>query len=139
SGRIVSCRLTWHAAGGDQVFEGGPVPVQTLEGQSSYVSMPQALTGVEDPRTQRSRLEDGPSPVQAGHVVRFRLHEARGRTLEIFDLSGRRLVALPFQDAAGGSAATWDTREHHGYGLPAGLYLARVDRGAAVRVVVLGR
>jgi hypothetical protein len=49
-GRITEYRIIWHSPQGDVVFEGGPVPQGTLEGQTINVWAPQEAVGAEPTR-----------------------------------------------------------------------------------------
>jgi len=91
----------------------------------------QSLVGVGEPSPvqQSPALQVFPQPARAG--VRIVSPSSGGATarLEILDLSGRlvrRLEGL-------GASFTWDGRAMNGRPAPAGVYLARVTRGAEVR------
>ena len=138
SGRITGFRIVWHAPGGDVTYEGGPMPLVTVEGSSEMASVPQTTLGV-GPGPGASAVRYGPNPVAAGGTVTFAVPGAPQKGLEVYDLAGRRVAGLDFAPSSGGAVATWQTRGPSGHPLPAGLYVARVGDGAAVRVVVLGR
>jgi hypothetical protein len=62
---------------------------------------------------------------------------AAGRTVDLFDLAGRRVAQLTI--AAGATSAVWDGRTATGRSAPAGVYFARVAGapGATARVLVV--
>src|SRR5204862_5662622 len=70
SGRIAQFRVIWHAPGGDQTVQGGPLPVQTIEGQSVYALAPGSTTGVGGSAASAA-FRYGPNPVASGGAVRF--------------------------------------------------------------------
>jgi aminopeptidase N len=78
-----------------------------------------------------------PWPSPGAPPFRIPLDPAAGdRTVEVFDMTGRRVASvLP----AGASAAVWDGRDQRGRDLPSGLYLIRSDspRGQARRLWIV--
>jgi subtilisin family serine protease len=135
-GRITEYRLIWHGAGGDEIYEGGPVPMPTIEGQSVFASIPYATTGVGGP-VSPAGVRFGPNPVVAGSTVSFAVSGSTVRTLDVFDLSGRRVARAPFTPGSSGAIARWTTRSASGQPLAPGIYLARVGGSAVVRVAVI--
>ncbi|HEY3216779.1 MAG TPA: S8 family peptidase [Candidatus Eisenbacteria bacterium] len=139
SGRITSYRIIWHAPGGDQTSDGGPLPMQTLEGQTVTVADPSAIVGgvgVDPGGPAGHRL--WPNPVRSGGTVTF-LHPNPRGTLRIYDLSGRQVGGAPYLRDGLGYRARWQARDGRGQPLRAGLYFARCGAEVASRLVVLGR
>jgi hypothetical protein len=136
SGRIEDFRLIWHDPQGDQIFEGGPTPQQTLEGRTALATVPQGLVSV-DHSPISSGLIFGPNPVRAGAAVTFLRGRPQRGDVRIFDLSGREIGHAAFASEEGGYRARWVTRDLAGHPLPSGVYFARVGEGAGTRVVVL--
>jgi len=88
--------------------------------------------GAEAARPTSLRLSAGPNPFTDDATIRFALPEARRSTLRVYSVTGqlvRTLVdaALP----AGDHAVTWDGRDAGGHGIGSGVYLCRLDAGAA--------
>ncbi|MEO5616871.1 MAG: S8 family serine peptidase [Candidatus Eisenbacteria bacterium] len=133
-GRIESFRMVWHATSGDLVYEGGPLPVQTLEGGTVEVQIPAPVTSVDIP-TPEPGLRMAPNPVRSGSTVMWSGRALLDSDLVVFDLAGREVSRARAQ---AGSARSWPARGRDGRPLPPGLYLARSGQAIA-RVVVLGR
>jgi hypothetical protein len=57
-----------------------------------------------------------------------------GDTVELFDVTGRRVRVLRLSSAG---EAAWDGRDDFGRALGSGLYLARASSGGTTRVVRL--
>jgi len=75
-------------------------------------------------------LRVSPNPALAHARVRFETEPATlARSVEVLDLTGRRLATLPL--AAGERAVEWQGRDPAGRAAPAGIYFARVEGGAA--------
>ncbi|TMQ73343.1 MAG: hypothetical protein E6K81_04915 [Candidatus Eisenbacteria bacterium] len=137
-GRITDYRVIWHAAGGDQTFLGGPVPLQTIEGATVYAAAPVPVVGVDGP-TAVSRLRAGPNPVPGGGAVTFALPVVPREDLRVYDLAGRAVGRARFTGHAGVWEARWEARDAAGAPLRSGLYFARVQGSGAVRLAVLAR
>ena len=103
---------------------------------------PTLITAAPQPAPEiESGLALGPNPLRAGGALELRWSGdartlAAGPMVDLFDVSGRRLAALPlagtgttrFARISSSTTATW----------PAGLYFARLrGSGAATRLVVL--
>jgi hypothetical protein len=74
-----------------------------------------------------------PNPARAATRFEFTLPAAGAATLEILDLSGRRVRLLIRERAqAGTTSASWDLRDDAGRPVPAGLYFARLLRHGRV-------
>jgi subtilisin family serine protease len=138
SGRVTAFRVITHGHGGDFVSEGGPLPLQTIEGVTGYVWTPTSAVSVA-PTVVSSALRAGPNPVPGGAVVAFALGRAPAEDLRVFDLSGREVGRAPFSDEAGVWRAQWSARDREGRPLTAGLYFARAGAAGVARLVVLGR
>ncbi len=141
SGRITQYRVIWHAQGGDQAFQGGPLPLPTVEGQSVIATVPQNAVSV-NPSTP-SRMRVGPIPARVGERVTFLLPAATSTLdrddLEVCDLAGRRIARIPLAKSGEGRIGHWEAWDADGNPLSAGLYLARDRFGAVARVVIIGR
>ena len=134
SGRLTGFRVIWHTGGGDQVFEGGPVPQQTVEGHRTTAAVPNGLAAVGT-EPGRALLGAAPNPVAAGGLLRFSVPAAlRGRALTVFDASGRAVARVPLAAAE----VQWQARSASGAPLSPGLYFARAA-GVSARFVVLQR
>ena len=136
SGRVTAYRLIQHASGGDVVYTGGPLPLQTIEGQTVAATIPQNALAVDEPGPSLRGLRAGPNPARLGGVVRFTADEGAGKDLLVFDLLGRRVARLPLLAAGGARQAIWWLRDPRGQSVRPGVYLARAE-GRSVRVVVL--
>jgi hypothetical protein len=79
------------------------------------------------------RLRASPNPALAHARVHFETEPASlARTVEVLDLTGRRVASLPL--AAGAPSVEWQGRDLAGRAAPAGVYFARVEgdaRGSA--------
>jgi subtilisin family serine protease len=136
-GRVTDFRVVWHAPGGDQVTNGEPLPLQTIEGHTVTATAPGTVVGVGTPSTAPAFLA-GPNPVAGGAAVTFAVGARPAGDLLVYDLSGRRVGRAPFTAAGGVWRARWVSRDAAGQPLPGGLYFARVaDRVA--RIAVIGR
>jgi hypothetical protein len=138
SGRITGYRVIWHAPGGDQVIQGGPLPRQTLEGATIYAVAPSTVVGV-DPPVSAASLRSGPNPSPSGGMITFALGSNPGGDLRVFDLTGREVGRAPFRGAGNAWSAHWEARDGGGRLLPAGLYFARAGEAGVARLVVLAR
>jgi subtilisin family serine protease len=138
SGRITDYRIIWHASGGDLAYVGGPLPMQTLEGNSVSLAAPQAATGVGPPQVE-SGIHFGPNPVAVGGTVWFTLPPSFSGTIRIVDLAGRAIAAVPIVKAGTSATARWDVRDAGGNPLPSGIYFARAGATPVGRLVVIRR
>ena len=138
SGRVTQYRVIWHAPGGDQVFAGGPMPLQTFESATVYAAAPSAVVGVEAPAIAGG-LRTGPNPIRGGATVTFALASAPDDDLRVFDLAGREVGRAHFGGDHGAWQARWSAQDGAGRSLPAGLYFARAGSAGVARLVVLGR
>lgn len=137
SGRVTEYRVIWHAPGGDQVFTGSPLPLQTFEELTVYTTAPASVTGV-DPSAVAGEARIGPNPLRGGGTVTFALATAPREDLRVFDLAGREVGRAGFRDEQGVWRARWSARDGAGRPLAPGLYFARAG-AALARLVVLGR
>jgi hypothetical protein len=83
-------------------------------------------------------LRVSPNPALAHARVRFETEPAsHARTVEVLDLTGRRVATLPLP--AGAHGVEWQGRDLVGHAAPAGIYFARVEdetRASASRFVL---
>lgn len=137
SGRITSYRMTWHGPQGDFIYEGGPAPAQTVEGQVTRLVAPSNPVAVDPGKTPGS-LRFGPNPVASGDAVRFSLERPGSEGLQVFDIAGRQVGRAPFVSTGAGSGALWIARDGAGHPLASGLYLVRIGSETR-RLVVVAR
>lgn len=137
-GRVTAYRVIWHSGGGDQVTQGGPLPLQTFEGGTAYASAPASPVGVGSSATART-LRVGPNPVPGGAAVTFSLASAPHGDLRVYDLAGREVGRAEFIGGGGDWHARWEARDGAGSPLRAGLYFARVGATGVARLAVLAR
>lgn len=137
-GRVTDYRVIWHAPGGDQTSQGGPLPLQTLQGATVYAAAPSSVVGVGEPPAARALLM-GPNPAPSGGAINFTLSSSPRGDLCVFDLAGREVGRVPFRGVDGEWRARWEARDGGGRLLPAGLYFARAGEAGVARLVVLAR
>ena len=140
SGRIERFRLTWHAPGGDEVYEGGTVPAATIEGATTRVRIPAAVTGVPGggPGTSRPGFTVAPNPARSGGTITFAVESGMAAAVEVFDLAGRHVGNAPLIAVSGDRAeARWTARDVRGAALSPGVYFARAGRAPIRRLVVI--
>ena len=137
SGRVTSFRLTYHWPHHEVVYEGDPVPQQTVEGGTVSVTIPNNLVGVGEAR--RPGLRIGPNPVRAGSEIRFAADVPLTTEVRIFDLTGRSVGRVALAPAGDSASGAWTTRDAGGHPLTPGIYLARLSSGEHFRLVVLPR
>ncbi|HMB69392.1 MAG TPA: FlgD immunoglobulin-like domain containing protein, partial [bacterium] len=71
-----------------------------------------------------------PNPVRGTAEIRFDLPAAASVSLEIYDVTGRRVrVVERGSRAAGRHAAVWDARDDSGTRVAAGIYFYRLNAG----------
>lgn len=76
-----------------------------------------------------------PNPFTGSTDLWFRLARAQSVRLTLHDATGRRVRALwQGQAPAGDQRVPWDGRDDDGRDVPAGVYLARLERGGAALV-----
>ena len=76
-----------------------------------------------------------PNPFNPQTTLQFDLAEPSEVTLQIFDLSGRRICTLVHQEMLAGShEQIWEGRNDHGRAVPSGVYFARLQAGWDVRM-----
>jgi hypothetical protein len=136
-GRITQFDVIWHGAQGDVTYDGGPLPLPTVEGNSVFVSIPQGSLAVGGGGLEPGTPRFGPNPVMSGARVSFAIPGRPVGDLEIFDLAGRRIASSPLVAGPGGAAASWLTRDAAGRPLAPGIYLARWGARGSARVVVV--
>lgn len=104
----------------------GDVSIKNQVIQSAFV--PTMATGVDElPDSRLSLLPPTPNPFAEGSALSFQISRPGRVTLEIFDVSGRRVARLIDADLpAGTHGARWDGRDSYGHPCSAGVYLARL-------------
>jgi hypothetical protein len=139
SGRVTRYRLIHHASGGDVIYDGGPIPLGTIEGQTVAATLPANAVGVGPVTPTAHALRAGPNPARVGGRIEFSTSASAGKDVEIFDLTGRRIARVPLALRGGDRRASWGLRDQRGQPVRPGVYLARASEGERVRVVVLSR
>jgi hypothetical protein len=87
-------------------------------------------------------LQNTPNPFNPTTRIAFELPAGAGRArLQIFDVAGRPVRALPVATTAGTGAAVWDGRDADGRAVASGVYVCRLTAGsqAATRRMLLVR
>jgi hypothetical protein len=76
-----------------------------------------------------------PNPFHHATEIRFELAEPGPVSLEIYDVSGRRVRALAESTglSAGRQTMRWDGRDDRGHRLASGIYLCRITAGRAAQ------
>jgi subtilisin family serine protease len=75
-----------------------------------------------------------PNPAAGFAKIRYALPAGGWARLSLYDVGGRRVrVLVEGTLPAGSRIATWDGRDDRGARLPAGVYFARLESGAAIR------
>jgi hypothetical protein len=143
SGKVTRFRLTWHAPGGDIVYEGAPSSAPTIEGATTRVRIPAGVVGIPDgPGAPAApSLKAFPNPARAGAAIAFTSQATGAEAVLVYDLSGRLVGRIPLvaHDDRGLSEGNWIARDVHGVALAPGIYFARAGRAPAQRVVLLSR
>ena len=100
-------------------------------GVVSVLLNPAGTVGVAPPGTARPlALEIHPNPARASATLRFRTDPGVAATLEIFDLTGRRVARLgPFH--GGEHQIAWRGERQDGTAAESGIYLVRLSAGRA--------
>lgn len=83
-----------------------------------------------------------PNPARAAATIKFSLPEASTATLEVYDLSGRRVATLYSGAAAAGEReVVWNLAGNDGSAVPPGVYVYRLQAAgqAAARRMVVAR
>jgi hypothetical protein len=117
----------------------GDVPIKNEVLQSAFVA---TMTSVEEEAAagRVALLPPSPNPFAEAAVLAFEVPAPGRATVEIFDVSGRRVARVHDADVpAGRSTARWDGRDAEGRRCAAGVYLARLEREggeSAVRKLV---
>jgi len=86
--------------------------------------------------TDQGLALSAPSPFRAPATVDFRLPAAGTASLEVFDLSGRRMCVIEHGVLAAGEHRTrWNGRDEHGATARDGIYFFRLVAGAGEKVL----
>jgi hypothetical protein len=140
SGRVTRFRLTWHAPGGDVVYEGSPAQAPTIEGATTRIRIPAGVVGVPAARPAAPFLRVAPNPAPGGATIAFSSALTGASRVLVFDVSGRRVgSAALVATADGGAEARWTARGEDGAALAPGVYFARAGRAPAQRLVLISR
>jgi len=102
----------------------------------------EATPAGEAPALGYALLANYPNPFNPITEIRFSLPEATTVSLEVYDLSGRRVRTLLAGESrdAGLQGITWDGRDDAGVAMPSGVYLSRIQAAefnAARKLVLL--
>ncbi|MFC1573286.1 FlgD immunoglobulin-like domain containing protein, partial [Candidatus Eisenbacteria bacterium] len=100
------------------------------------------VSAVEDPAEDRSTvlLQSIPNPFRNETVLRYHLARPGRIRIDVLDLSGRLVCELfSGNGPVGGSAVTWDGRDHAGRRVAPGVYFGRVtsSSGEVSRSVIV--
>ena len=141
SGKVTRFRLTWHAPGGDVVYDGSPQTAPTIEGATTRVRIPAGVVGVKGgPGAPAApSLRAFPNPASSGAAIAFAAVASGASEVLVYDLSGRLVGRVPLVATDGPARASWQARDRNGVQLPPGIYFARAGRAPAQRVVLLSR
>jgi hypothetical protein len=141
SGKVTRFRLTWHAPGGDVVYDGSPQTAPTFEGATTRVRIPAGVVGIPDGpgAPVAPSLKAFPNPAMAGSAIAFSATAAS--EVLVYDLAGRLVgrVNLVASDDRGPTQANWLARDRNGVALAPGVYFARAGRAPAQRLVLLSK
>ncbi|MHB8080062.1 MAG: LVIVD repeat-containing protein [Candidatus Krumholzibacteriia bacterium] len=115
-----------------------------VAGNEGPAAVPDAVTGVADPRTEatpsRFALHGAtPNPFNPRTTIRYDVPAAGGDVrLELYDARGRLVRTLVAgRQAAGRQATVWDGRDDAGRRVPSGVYFARLRATGCDAVVKL--
>ena len=87
-------------------------------------------TGIEFEPSRRLLLTGSPNPFSSSTELSFSLPEPGFTSVEIYDLTGRCISDLVENDLPEGNhTVLWEGTDHHGNGVPAGLYMCRIQSG----------
>jgi hypothetical protein len=103
----------------------------TQTGTYQYSNYPVSYVSVDAGIAPRGSLRSSPNPFHESVALQFAAHPLDRVTLEIFDLSGRRVRRLlsHARFASGSGSVSWEGRDDRGSRLPEGVYLARLSGG----------
>jgi hypothetical protein len=91
------------------------------------------LTGAPDlpaPAVESGLLGSSPNPFRERTEIRFSLPDATEARLSVFNVAGERVAVLAERQMPSGlHSLQWEGRDANGRGLPAGVYLLRLDAG----------
>lgn len=118
----------WQMSGawGQQIFGAG----------APFVFAADLTTGVPEERITREpagfMLQNHPNPFNAGTVISYRVPDAArldpGKVhLNIYDVTGRKVMALPVEQNPGVQEVHWDGCNAQGQPVSAGLYFVVLD------------
>jgi len=141
SGKVTRFRLTWHAPGGDVVYDGSPQTAPTIEGATTRVRIPAGVVGIPDgPGAPAApSLKAFPNPASSGAAIAFAAVASGASEVLVYDLAGRLVGRVPLVATDGPARASWQARDRNGVELAPGIYFARAGRAPAQRVVLLSR
>jgi hypothetical protein len=102
-----------------------------------------STTAVDEPAPTppMAGLAGWPNPTRGAVSLRYTLTRDGETTLEVFDVSGRRLRRVSEHASAGSHVWVWDGRDDSGRPVGAGVYLARLAGAGThltLRLVELG-
>lgn len=103
--------------------------VVSLPPRSILVFAPAAAVGVDSrPTVSSSRITRlAPVPAREGAAIEFSLAEAGTASVEVLDVTGRRVVLVAHGTmGAGAHALRWEGRDESGRAAPAGIYFVRL-------------
>ena len=124
-------------AGGLWVPFTNPYPDHHSTGGSAFIPDPMSSIDPMGSRSLRSQLQlemIAPNPTHTDAAIRYFLPTAAPVRLEIFDISGRAITTLAFNNLRAGShSAVWNGRDAAGRLAPAGSYVVQLEGDGEVR------
>ena len=95
-------------------------------------------TGIEFEPSRRLLLTGSPNPFSSSTEISFSLSEPGFTSVEIYDLTGRCISNLVDNDLTDGNhIVSWGGTNQHGKGVPAGLYICRIQSGGVIETTGL--
>ncbi|MCK4511944.1 T9SS type A sorting domain-containing protein, partial [bacterium] len=132
--------------GGDYIMTGETTSYGGGDYDVLLIKVGGEVTGIEDDQPILARpcviAQNYPNPFNPSTVISYELLQVSDVSMNIYDLSGRRVKTLVSGiQAAGAHRATWDGRNDMGEAAACGVYVCRLDvRGyVQVRKMVLTR
>lgn len=80
-----------------------------------------------------------PNPFNPSTTISFRVADATGTSLGIYDVAGRIVRSIPLEPSSGFQQVVWDGRDSDGRALPSGVYMVRLsdlDRVTSRRITL---
>ncbi len=132
-------------AAGEWVAVGAPgKAAENTNGDAYLFDISTVLTGMQNETPPANQLlvlhEIYPNPVNTEAYLSFHLYESTPVTVEIYDVTGRRIRTLVHEVRAPGKyREIWEGEDAEGRRQPAGVYVVRVQAGGMRENVLLVR